>query len=1343
MSSTGQQRHILVQSHLSDKPRTMKNLSCRKLSIRRWNADSKICNGCAKLADVNGKSVIFFASLKHIADQIELWLEYRLVDAHDLASGSFLPWEKCNVSSVLGSRSNDLVCASLDIINGGESIVIAMRSGEIVAVQSDSGDAVLVGEFLDDSPERNGVLGVKTSPDGTVIAIASPVNVTIMSSDWDVLAEVPLQVVGVSASISWRGDGEFFVVSEKSQSGIVSGYVLSRVGQLVSELDVSTLPNREGKLGDLVAWQPRVGGLICHSGPGCRLSFFERNGLRHLRSDFDLCTKTESVTDVDETSKLLLLEWSFDSDKLAAASQDSNCFYVDIFTRANYKWYKKKRLRCNEKPVALLWDEDDTNALFIVTASHDIIALQLQPVSGHVQTVSATHAAVVDGRTLMITNLSQAIIPPPMCHGTLEFSDCVDAVCCLPVDPGFGVLLCDGTFLKEVFSSDLRHIPNIPAVLTNGLSLRECWALNAKSVSSCGVCRDRFPTMLTDDVLITVRCQVIEDVKDTRGSGMDEVCVFRLLHNESNARQIGGFVTSGTVLAASTVASDPFGILIATDDGTLLYLEVRLNSGSAALSVKQQYSHRVLSETVAIESLDFTDGTSTFALIHCKIGHLIAVDLETAAMFVVSKECTSYAVYEKFLTFTTRNHVLYCLPLERNKTLPKSGDMPESKSLFRYLTESCTEGIEINTSWEKLPMLPEICGATRPIDRGSVIVSALKNDVRLILQAPRGNLETVSPRPIVQERVRNLGLRGEYGEAFRLSRQQRVDMNIMVDVDTDAFLSNVQQFVVQVGNPSHISVFLTYLKGSVQRTNAICEAVICALKGLMSDGSLGSADFIPALLTAYIRKSPADYESALLEIWARHKNNDERTTAHLDYLFMLCKDDAALYGHALGIYDLSLAVLVAKTSKELDPAEYTKELRQLQRLGEHERKYSIDVKLGRYDSALRHLYRHETEEYAKFCDNTTFEGVFVADSRNNYQRSVSLAIERAVFPTALELFHTHKEVSRLLRSAYGAHLMTLERYEEAAVVYCSNEELESAARAYDRAGNWELAVGAMARSGLDEPTQRAFYSAVADSLQERVMAREAAHVRITLLGDVEGGLEILLGAELWMVAIDAVASAPNASLWAMVGEAVREAGTGLAADVKENAVKVRERGKRLVVVRETKRLFRERMRAPGSADLNEDGSDAFSSSTASSIGSNVSDLTFVGRRAATSVYTTATGSVSAAERRKEKSAQRRKNKEKKKRVKEGHPQEEEFLVQHLRKMIPGEFLNTRVKNMVDALLFFREIQIAGRVADAMTELAKEALNLSDDVIANPEIREVATRRDWVSDIFETLRKNSV
>jgi len=101
----------------------------------------------------------------------------------------------------------------------------------------------------------------------------------------------------------------------------------------------------------------------------------------------------------------------------------------------------------------------------------------------------------------------------------------------------------------------------------------------------------------------------------------------------------------------------------------------------------------------------------------------------------------------------------------------------------------------------------------------------------LVLQMPRGNLETISPRALVMEVVRqDLDtwvldsivlmistenscplISGNFRKAFLSCRKHRIDLNFLVDHNQTAFLERLSSFVEQLDDVDHINLFLTNL----------------------------------------------------------------------------------------------------------------------------------------------------------------------------------------------------------------------------------------------------------------------------------------------------------------------------------------------------------------------------------------------------------------------------------------------------------------------------------------------------------------------------------------------------
>jgi hypothetical protein len=101
---------------------------------------------------------------------------------------------------------------------------------------------------------------------------------------------------------------------------------------------------------------------------------------------------------------------------------------------------------------------------------------------------------------------------------------------------------------------------------------------------------------------------------------------------------------------------------------------------------------------------------------------------------------------------------------------------------------------------------------TRTIERGSKIVSIMPSVHAVVLQAPRGNLETVNPRALVLANVRQNIERKEFRAAFLTCRTHRIDMNILHTHDPDLFITNIPSFIQQLKDVDYIDLFLSSLK---------------------------------------------------------------------------------------------------------------------------------------------------------------------------------------------------------------------------------------------------------------------------------------------------------------------------------------------------------------------------------------------------------------------------------------------------------------------------------------------------------------------------------------------------
>ena len=84
----------------------------------------------------------------------------------------------------------------------------------------------------------------------------------------------------------------------------------------------------------------------------------------------------------------------------------------------------------------------------------------------------------------------------------------------------------------------------------------------------------------------------------------------------------------------------------------------------------------------------------------------------------------------------------------------------------------------------------------------------------LVMQMPRGNLETIYPRALVLAGIRDSINKKNYKKALLACRNQRVDMNILHDHAPQQFITDVDTFIDQIQKVEYIDLFLSQLRSA-------------------------------------------------------------------------------------------------------------------------------------------------------------------------------------------------------------------------------------------------------------------------------------------------------------------------------------------------------------------------------------------------------------------------------------------------------------------------------------------------------------------------------------------------
>ncbi|KAH8677385.1 IKI3 family protein [Xylariales sp. PMI_506] len=400
---------------------------------------------------------------------------------------------------------------------------------------------------------------------------------------------------------------------------------------------------------------------------------------------------------------------------------------------------------------------------------------------------------------------------------------------------------------------------------------------------------------------------------------------------------------------------------------------------------------------------------------------------------LLAKNCTSYLVTPDHLIFTTTNH------------------------LVKFVHRTNVEDMEVP------PDDPEKDERCRSVERGARLVTAIATNMSLVLQMPRGNLETIFPRAMVLAGIRKLIEEHDYTKAFLHCRTQRVDMNILYDHKPEQFLESVPLFLEQLQDVAHIDLFLSSLREEdvtqtmyvntkpskeaqaprvtdevvasptrgISKVNTICNAVLRSLQSRRTKdhGTLQN------IITSNVCKNPPALEDGLLVVANLMQEDEKLAESAVEHICFLA-DVNTLYDEALGLYNLDLTLLVAQQSQR-DPREYLPFIQSLHQLSELRRKFTIDDHLGRHGKALAHL-----------------------QTLDAHQEAQDYIVKHSLYADALRLYRYDAPNLTTITRLYATFLESRSRFREAGLTYESLQDYASATRAYRASGisSWREAL---------------------------------------------------------------------------------------------------------------------------------------------------------------------------------------------------------------------------------------------------------------------------------------------
>ncbi|CAE6532691.1 unnamed protein product [Rhizoctonia solani] len=848
--------------------------------------------------------------------------------------------------------------------------------------------------------------------------------------------------------VSWRGDGAFFVVSSLDPHGPDSSVRRLRFYSSNPLVHLSTSEYTPGLEG-VLAWRPS-GGLIAstqrfgYEGGGIGrqgrhdVVFFERCGLRRgefgIRNDFKTDNPGANASSGPWSYKVKELLWNTDSSILALWIERTGVDCVQLWTTGNYHWYLKQEVLpsgASSRYTSVAWHPENALRL-ICTTTHSVEDRTIIW-----ETCASSSASVDSPGCVAVVDGSSVLLTP------FRLQNVPPPMSSFKVD-----LSPNSTPTHLTFSSDSRSL----AVVHPNRSI-QVWELAIRTGTKGKIA---CPKVIWEGSLTNGQSRT-EDLVCPRQVALSGNSVLVLGSDYDGLDDILSMI-SITDSESATLKVPRFGRLIGDSYFQDNVGQVYSIKGHELVRLGAFPRFCAHGEAIVTPQGQLLVGLdSSGKLVTC------AVDSSADPLInEISHSVNSFAVANGFLMYTTTAHEIRFIPTD---------------SLLSNLGE--TERV----SWE-----------VRRVERGSRIVTPVSSAASVVLQLPRGNLETINPRPLVLASVRADMEKGDFRKAFLACRKHRIDLHVLVEYAPGIFADNPGQFVDQIPEVDHLNLFLTGLgqsKRDAQEISNICNKLRAELE------QRGLARYVQSILTAHVVKTPPDVESALKVLHTLRELEPDAVEDAVKYIIFLVDGDQ-LFNTALGMYDFSL-----------DPREYLPFLRELRSFDTYYQRFRINEYLGRRELALANL---------KLAGATRFEEAKkYIEKHQLYSKSIELwkghPAEYAVIltftpgiPACGSIF---AETSQAVLVLYGEWLMERREFSKAGQAFSLAEDSKRAMFAYEKARMWKELFSLALDTGVVDQDLTDMGLRVAESLVSHARYSEAARVYLDYGQDVPSAVSAL------------------------------------------------------------------------------------------------------------------------------------------------------------------------------------------------------------------------------------------
>lgn len=879
-----------------------------------------------------------------------------------------------------------------------------------------------------------------------------------------------------SVQISWRGDCDFFSVST------VEPVIVEDTGEMY-ERRVIRVFNREGELDSVneavdglehnLSWKPQ-GSLIAST-------------QRHIdEEEEEEENGEEQVLDLVFYERNGLRHGQFNTrlnpetetiESLTWSSDSEILLFqlhdrIQLWTTKNYHWYLKQELFAKDIIFAKFHPEKPLNFMIGTPTGIQIVDLTYKIVTGptHLGNDSGM-TLVTDGSTVKITPLSIANVPPPISFREFDINGNINDLAISKSNEKYAVLSSEG----DIYFSELS---------LNDMKQGKTPQINHK------ISKDKY---ITDSNEVAKQIAFIKDlfvavaIDSPLGS---RITLFEV--DDINNPFVNESVNTTTKTVLLKSRADFNTVIIEFVDNRVVELD-------STLDCKEIVKFPQLCRDIEISFKEDTQQYEAFGIsrngkLFCNENHVVS-------------GVTSLKITESHLLFTTVQSKLCFIHLNSSQ---------ENYEIFLNLTNE-------NIVDERI----------RQVERGSILINVMPTKYSVVLEAPRGNLETICPRIMVLSAIRKFIKQKNYKDAFITCRTHRIDLDILHDYDPELFFNNVETFINQISKVEYLDLFVSclheedatvtkyretindaaaaagggitkekeikregetlqpafrkkfhHIKEKVftnfndSKVNRICEAILnVLLKPEYFD------KYLQTILTAYACEKPANLTQALTLI-GKMDNQEQRETAVTHLCFL--QDVNKLYKTCLGLYDVKLTLVIAQQS-QMDPKEYLPFLQNLHVQPELKRKFLIDDYLKNYELALKWLHEQGDEAHEEFDD---------------------YVVLHELYKPALKIYTYDKPRTNVIMGLFAEHLRETKQFGEAGVIFEYLIDLENALECYIMAKKWKQALSLVEKSAdlLEKLSDTA--EKLVETLTEDHKYSDAAEIEYQFLGNVEASIKL-------------------------------------------------------------------------------------------------------------------------------------------------------------------------------------------------------------------------------------------